>query len=239
MPRLDQACQSYFPTRTKAQDAIKAGRVMVNGKVVTKPAYVVDEADQIDIEKKEVEYVSRAFEKLDAALHAFDIDLTGQTVLDIGASTGGFTQAALLAGARKVYALDVGHLQLDPSLDADERVVKMEGRNAKDIEADWFDDPIDFLCMDVSFISAKTVLAHVLPVLNVRHLVVLVKPQFECGPQALNKKGVLKNPKLRQRILEDMESFLRQYYKKVEQIDSPIKGRSGNLEALLYAKEKR
>lgn len=239
MPRLDQACQSYFPTRTKAQDAIKAGRVMVNGKVVTKPAYVVDEADQIDIEKKEVEYVSRAFEKLDAALHAFDIDLTGQTVLDIGASTGGFTQAALLAGAHKVYALDVGHLQLDPGLDADERVVKMEGRNAKAIEADWFDDPIDFLCMDVSFISAKTVLAHVLPVLNVRHLVVLVKPQFECGPQALNKKGVLKNPKLRQRILEDMESFLRQYYKKVEQIDSPIKGRSGNLEALLYAKEKR
>ncbi len=239
MKRLDQHCQDYFGTRTKAQDAIKNGRVSVNGKTITKCSYPVGEADTVDIQKKEVEFVSRAYEKLEAALRTFSIDLTGKVVLDIGASTGGFTQACLIAGAKKVYALDVGHLQLDPGLQADRRVVKMEGRNAKDIKEEWFDEPIDFVCMDVSFISAKTILVHMLDELDISELVVLVKPQFECGPQALNKKGVLKNPKLRTKILEDMKQFMLQYYRHVRLIDSPIEGRSGNLEALLWGKEKR
>lgn len=237
--RLDQSCIEYFSTRAKAQDAIKAGRVKVNKKTITKCSYLVNEEDEIEIEKKEVEFVSRAYEKLDTALKTFLIDLKDKVVLDIGASTGGFTQACLQAKARKVYALDVGHLQLDPILDQDQRVVKMEGCNAREIEADWFDEPIDFICMDVSFISAKTILDHVFSVLDVEKLVVLVKPQFECGPQALNKKGVLKNPNIRKKILEDMDQYFRQFYERVDWIDSPIKGRSGNLEALAYLHRKR
>ena len=140
---------------------------------------------------------------------------------------------------KKVYALDVGHLQLAKELDQDCRVVKMEGHNAREIVPDWFDESIDFMCMDVSFISCKTILKHVLHVLSISHIAILVKPQFECGPAALNKHGVLKNSKLALQIVEDVKAFLFQYYKSVEAMPSILEGRSGNQEYMVYAKDLR
>lgn len=238
--RLDQVALQQYSTRTKAQDAIKNGRVFVNGKQITKNAYLVKETDTITF-TEEIQYVSRAAHKLEAVFEKFHPQIEGKVVLDIGASTGGFTQVCLLHGAKKVYALDVGHLQLAQALEEDPRVIKMEGKNAREITADAFAEAIEFLCMDVSFISAKTILDHVfaLDFPKLEEVVVLVKPQFECGPQALNKNGVLKNPKLRAKIIEDMKTYMRQFYRKVDGLDSPIPGRSGNIEALIYAREKR
>ncbi len=237
--RLDLYCADKVRSRTKAQDLIKEGLVKVNGKVIKKPSFLVLDTDLVVIESKEDDYVSRAGYKLQAVFDHFDVNIENQVVLDIGASTGGFTDVCLRHGAKKVYALDVGHLQLDPSLDKDERVIKMEGKNARDIEPDWFDDPIQFVCMDVSFISCKTILEHILQTLKFEHIAFLIKPQFECGPQFLNKKGVLKNPKLEKRIVSDIENYIRSYFEKVNVIASPIKGRSGNQEYMMYASKRR
>jgi 23S rRNA (cytidine1920-2'-O)/16S rRNA (cytidine1409-2'-O)-methyltransferase len=234
--RLDKYLLGQFETRTKAADAIKAGRVQVNGKVITKPGFSINENDQVEVEEKK-EYVSRAAYKLKAAFDAFQFSIEDKVCLDIGASTGGFSQICLEQKAKKVYALDVGHLQLAKVLEEDRRIVKMEGVNAREIKADMFAEPIDFICMDVSFISAKTILKPVLKELHPASIVFLIKPQFECGPQALNKNGVLKNEKIRTKIIEDMRAFAKQYFSQVRIIDSPLAGRSGNVEALLYAYE--
>lgn len=237
--RLDVYAASVLETRARAQDAIKAGRVRVNGKVITKPAYALKDTDVVEIETAQEDFVSRAAWKLKGALEAWNIDLQDKVVLDIGASTGGFTDVCLQKGAKKVYALDVGHLQLADRLKEDARVVEMEGRNARYMEPAWFDSAIDFACMDVSFISAKTILEHVFAVMDIDELVVLIKPQFECGPAALNDKGVLKNEKIRQKILDDMLAFGLQHYEEAAIQDSTLAGRSGNLEALLHLKKKR
>ncbi|MDO4465872.1 MAG: TlyA family RNA methyltransferase [Bacillota bacterium] len=236
--RLDVYCSDHLKTRAKAQDAIKEGRVTVNGKVITKPSFQIDESNEIQIAEKEDDFVSRAGHKLKAAIDTFQIKLAGQTVLDIGASTGGFSDVCLRQGAKKVYALDVGHLQLAKELDEDSRIVKMEGYNAKELNPDDFES-VDFICMDVSFISCKTILDRVFQVMPVSHLAILVKPQFECGPKALNKQGVLKDKKLQQKIVEDVKNFVFSKYKTVKVIPSPIVGRSGNQEFILYAKDLR
>ena len=237
--RLDKACSTMLESRAKAQDAIVEGRVSVNGKVITKSSFVVDMDDKIEILPKENDFVSRAGNKLQAAFDAFQIDITNQIVLDIGASTGGFTDVCLRHGAKKVYALDVGHLQLAEKLDKDARVVKMEGFNARELNTDWFEDPIDFICMDVSFISCKTILEQIFKVCPVNHLSVLIKPQFECGPSYLNKQGVLKDKKVQQRIVHDIQTYIMTVYKKVKIIPCPITGRSGNQEFIVYAYERR
>ena len=237
--RLDKACLSYISTRSKAQDAIVEGRVSVNGKVITKASYLINEDDSIEIQSKENDYVSRAGNKLQAAFDTFQFDISNQIVLDIGASTGGFTDVCLRHNAKKVYALDVGHLQLAKELDENEKVIKMEGMNARELEPEWFYDSIDFICMDVSFISCKTILARIFDTLTVKHLAVLIKPQFECGPALLNKQGVLKDKKVQKRIVDDVTQFVETKYKKVKVIPCPITGRSGNQEFILYACERR
>ena len=237
--RLDVACIEKLETRTKAQDAIKAGRVSVNGKVITKSSFQVNEEDAIEIASIENDFVSRGGHKLLGAIESFHIDLKDKVVLDIGASTGGFTDVCLRYGAKKVYALDVGHLQLHPSLDKNSKVVKMEGHNAREIIPEWFDEKIDFMCMDVSFISCKTILEHVFSVMNVDTIAILVKPQFECGPQYLNKHGILKNKKLSKDIIESVKSFVFQYYENVNYMESIITGRGGNQEYMLYATKLR
>lgn len=237
--RLDKACLAYIATRAKAQDAIKEGRVFVNQKQIKKPGFLVKETDEIYIEPKEENYVSRGAYKLKGALDAFQINLEDEIVLDIGASTGGFTQVSLQYGAKKVYALDVGHLQLDPILDADARVIKMEGINARTITNSMFDEPIDFICMDVSFISCKTILEVVFQEIQPKHLVCLIKPQFECGPQYLNKHGVLKNEKIRDKVVQDVYNFIFSFYKNAKIMPSTIEGRSGNQEYLCIASERR
>lgn len=237
--RLDVVCKEKLKTRAKAQDAIKEGRVSVNGKVILKNSFLVDDEDLIEIQEDENQYVSRAAHKLEVVFKEFHVDITNQIVLDIGASTGGFTDVCLRHDAKKVYALDVGHLQLDEKLDKDKRVIKMEGRNAKEIETNWFDDSIDFICMDVSFISCKTILKRIFNVLPVAHMVVLIKPQFECGPTYLNKQGVLKDKKIQKKIVDDVTNYVSTKYKKIKVIPSPITGRSGNQEYVLYAKDLR
>ena len=237
--RLDKVCAIQIGSRTKAQDHIKKGLVEVNGKVIQKSSFLVTEQDSIVIKNDGYEFVSRAAYKLLGAMDTFHIDISHQVVLDIGASTVGFTDVCLRHDAKKVYALDVGHLQLSPKLETDPRVIKMEGKNARELEVSWFDEPIDFICMDVSFISCQTILEHVFTQMIPSHLVVLVKPQFECGPQALNKHGVLKNEKLAKQIIAQKEAFLKMYYKNVDVMKSPIQGRSGNQEYVVYAQERR
>lgn len=239
MTRLDVYLAENLGSRSKSQDAIYEGRISVNGKIITKPSFKVNESDIIDIKKVEHEFVSRAGHKLQAAFDGFLINVKNQNVLDIGASTGGFTQVCLDHGARKVYALDVGHLQLEQTLDKNPQVVKMEGFNARNINADTFVEPIHFLCMDVSFISCRTILEVVLDQLQLNHMVVLIKPQFECGPKALNKHGVLKNEKIAQQIVIDIERYVMHYFRDIKTIKSPLKGRNGNQEYLLYAKNRR
>ena len=159
MTRLDVYLKDHFKTRTKAQDAIKEGRIKVNDIVIRKPGFDVSENDTVYIELISQEYVSRAAYKLfTLPLMHSQIDIKDQVVLDIGASTGGFTQVCLVLWGKKVYALDVGHLQLDADLEKDERIVKMEGYNARHIDSEDFKEDIDFICMDVSFISSKTIL---------------------------------------------------------------------------------
>lgn len=237
--RLDQILSEQAGSRTRAADAIKAGRVLVNEQTVTRPAYDVSPEDRVVLLEASHDYVSRAGGKLLAAFEAFDIDIAGQCVLDIGASTGGFTQCCLEHGAAKVYALDVGHLQLAPSLEADGRVVKMEGVNASTIEKGWFSPAVQFVCMDVSFISALSILEPLFAQFVPDQLVVLVKPQFECGRQALNKKGVIRNPKYEKEALERVVSFLNSYYNKTRWMASPVIGRKGNQEYLVYASRKK
>ena len=234
--RLDKALLKTISSRAKAQDMIKEGKISVNKKVITKASYLVSDEDDIVVTHTQDEFVSRGAFKLKGCLDKYNVDISNQVVLDIGASTGGFTDVCLRYGAKKVYALDVGHLQLAKELDQDCRVVKMEGHNAREIVPDWFDESIDFMCMDVSFISCKTILKHVLHVLSISHIAILVKPQFECGPAALNKHGVLKNSKLALQIVEDVKAFLFQYYKSVEAMPSILEGRSGNQEYMVYAK---
>lgn len=236
--RLDLACVALGKTRTKAQDLIKEGKVKVNGQIISKPSTMVLESDTIEIDDAD-SYVSRGAYKLKGCLDTLDVDLKDQICLDIGASTGGFTQVCLEKGAKKVYALDVGHLQLAPILDQDDRVIKMEGCNARYMEPSWFEDSIDFVCMDVSFISCKTVLEPVFSVIPARHCAILIKPQFECGPQYLNSKGVLKSEKIRKRIVEDITHFVLQTYKNISVLPSTVQGRNGNQEYMLYARERR
>lgn len=238
--RLDQYLAGTIGSRTRAADAIKQSRVQVNGKMITKPAFEIDAGkDQITVAPVEHDYVSRAGGKLLAAYDAFGIDTKDEVVLDIGASTGGFTQCALEHGAKKVYALDVGHLQLSDLLDKDARVVKMEGVNARTIQANWFAETVDFVCMDVSFISALSILEPLFGQFIPIHMALLCKPQFECGPKALNKKGVIKHPKYEKEALERLESFLRLYYRKVKSIPSPVIGRKGNQEYIIYAADRK
>lgn len=239
--RLDQWLQTNNEnfTRTKAQDAIKAGRVSVNNRVVTKPAFAVDTTDTIEVQEIEHDYVSRAGGKLLAAYDAFGIDTHGQVVLDIGASTGGFTQCALEHGACKVYALDVGHLQLSDKLAANPAVVKMEGVNIRDITCRMFDPLPQFVCMDVSFISAATALQALFAQFIPEHLVVLVKPQFECGKQALNKRGVIRHPKYETLAQEKIRAVLAPYYGSIRTIASPVVGRTGNQEYVVYASKRK
>jgi 23S rRNA (cytidine1920-2'-O)/16S rRNA (cytidine1409-2'-O)-methyltransferase len=236
--RLDSLLveRGFAETRSKAAAMIMAGLVLVKGAPVTKAGTAVNEDAEIVV-KETPKHVSRAGGKLEAALDAFGVDLQGKTVIDIGASTGGFVDEMLQRGAAKVYAVDVGHGQLHWKLRNDPRVVNLEGVNARTLDPALIPDPCDVATFDVSFISLKLVIPPVVKVLkDGAHLVALVKPQFEAGREHIKKGGLMKDLQIAQDIIHDMQEFLMALDFGVSgSIPSPVKGVKGNQEYLVHA----
>jgi len=237
--RLDQLLLNagLVASRSRARDAISRGTVRVNGRVVTKPSSTFPASAVIEIDDPAQAYVSRAALKLKAALDAFGLDPAGLDCLDIGASTGGFTDILLERGAAHVIAVDVGHDQLHPRLRADERITNYEGLNARVLDEEHLEDrAIGAVVSDVSFISLKLALP---PALGFAEpgafCVLLVKPQFEAGREAISKAGLLKDPDSAPAVAAELERWLTEDmgWQTLGLIPSPITGGDGNVEYLL------
>ena len=226
----------YFESRAQAQAAIKAGKVRVNGQLLPKASTPLSEQDEIEAARAHP-WVSRGGIKLAHALKTFDIDVAGMIALDVGASTGGFTDVLLTRGASKVYAVDVGHDQLHAKLKNDPRVISMEGQDARKLRTDMFDPLPRIIVCDASFISAMKVLGAALDLaLKGSQLITLVKPQFEVGPDGIGKGGLVKSRSLSDQALSDVSAWVSAKGWQAEKaVSSPIKGGSGNREFLLYA----
>ena len=214
-------------SRSEAENWIRLGRVRVGGQTAAKPGLFVDESAPIELAVSE-RYVSRAGLKLAGAARVFNLDFCGKTVLDIGSSTGGFTDFALQHGAKKIYAVDVGTDQLHPSLRGNKRIELYEKTDIRDFVPN---QPVDVVVGDVSFISLREILPHVAK--NIMQpetiLVAMVKPQFEAGKHQVNK-GVIKNDKVRRQILADFENWAKQYFVVLDKKDSDVAGAKGNVE---------
>ena len=233
--RLDLYLQNsqMAKSRTRAKEYISLGRVKVNGRVVTKPSVDVTDEDEITLEIDEDEYVGRGAHKLDGALDAFGVEVEGKRCIDIGASTGGFTEVLLRRGAESVTALDSGHGQLDPKLASDPRVRNVEGCNARYMTSSDAGCDYDIAVMDVSFISQTYIHPALFPLLaDDGVLVTLVKPQFELDSRSVGK-GVVTKPEHRYRaLLRVYESVLLWGYRVSGVIPSSIRGGDGNVEYL-------
>lgn len=214
---------------------ILAGLVEVDGRRVDKAGTPVSGEADVRVSGPEHPYVSRGGVKLAAALDAFSIDPAGKIALDVGASTGGFTDCLLQRGARRVYAVDVGHGQLDATLRSDPRVVVLEKVNARTLSAEQVPERAALAALDLSFISARLVLAAVLSRMESgAHVVVLVKPQFEAGRAEVGKGGIVRSDAVRERVVSEIEAFGRGLgMESLGAIPSPIKGARGNQEFLL------
>lgn len=218
-------------SRKKAQDMINEGIVYVDGIKLTKPSKNIDDAE-IDIRGEVMPYVSRGGLKLKGAIDSFRIDVKDKICLDVGASTGGFTDCLLQEGALKVYAVDCGHGQLDADLAKNVSVISIEGCNARDISREIIPEMIDVCVMDVSFIS-QTLIHPVLPSLLNKHaeFITLIKPQFEVGKINIGKNGIVKDEKARKSAVENViESAKACGFEFIDIITSPIKGGDGNTE---------
>lgn len=236
MQRLDVFLyeNGYFETREKAKEAILDSIISVNGKVITKPSIMVDEHCDIKIVGQTLKYVSRAGLKLEGAKEYWNIDFNNKIVLDVGASTGGFTDFALQNGAKKVFAVDVGSNQLHKKLLLDYRVINLEKTDFRNLQ---LNENIDIAVCDCSFISLKLLLPKFNELLKTNNqLVVLIKPQFECGKEiAFKYKGVIKDSKLQDSIKFDIvKEFEKSSFKNIGIINSPILGTKGNKEFLAY-----
>ena len=222
----------YYKSRETAKLAISKGLVKVNGKVITKPSFDY-ETGSIEVDEP-LKYVSRGGYKLECAIENFYLDFKNKVIVDIGSSTGGFTDCSLQYGAKYVYAIDVGTDQLDMRLLTNDKVCSLEETNFLDIEG--FDTHIDFYVTDVSFISVKKILYH-LNELDAQDIIILIKPQFEVDNSLLNKNGVLKDRSKHYDVLKDMNEYINSINYKIHKIiPSPIKGKSGNIEYLAYIK---
>jgi 23S rRNA (cytidine1920-2'-O)/16S rRNA (cytidine1409-2'-O)-methyltransferase len=237
--RLDELLvrRGLFATRSRARDAIERGTVTVGGMAATKPGLPVTDDAAIAVDDPARRYVSRAALKLIAGLDAFAVDPSGCTALDIGASTGGFTQVLLERGAARVVALDVGHGQLDPALRADPRVTVIEGLNARDLGEEYLGGrQPDLLVSDVSFISLTLALPPALRLAAPGAVgIFLVKPQFEAGREAIGKGGLLRDPDDAPRVAERLREWLDAVpgWSATGLVASPIEGGDGNREFLL------
>lgn len=221
-------------TRSQARMLIKQGDVFCNDKLVKKPGQLVSESDSIEIKSDNL-YVSRGAYKLKKALEEFKLDLTGKVVMDCGASTGGFTQVSLENGASKIYALDVGHNQLANILKDDKRVINQEGINLK-YEFN-LPEKCDVFVMDISFISIMLVIQNIVKNLKDQgEGILLIKPQFEVGREKIQKNGLVKIEDSKKCSIE-VSDWLKQHFSYVSSvIESPVKGKTGNTEYLVYLK---
>lgn len=234
--RLDLALveRGLVETRSRAQALIMARRVLVNDQYVDKPGTAVHADDTLRVEEREHPWVGRGGMKLAHALAHFQIDVAGKACADIGASTGGFTHVLLHNGARKVYAIDVGYGQLDATLRNDPRVESREKVNARFLTAADFAEPIEFACVDVSFISLKIILPAVATFLH-GPLVALIKPQFEVGKGEVGKGGIVRDEEKRQAAVDGVVAFARDAGFEVRGLtESPVTGAEGNVEYLLH-----
>lgn len=235
--RLDIALvdMGLSSSRERAKELIKSGQVMLNGCVCDKPSKKVSEYDKLEIIGETFKYVSRGGLKLEQALEMFELNIKALICLDIGASTGGFTDCMLQHGAKRVYAVDVGHSQLDDSLKNNPQVVSMEKTDIRTLIKQSFNESIRFIATDVSFISLKLVLPKIYEILDDEYqAVVLIKPQFEAGKSNLNKHGIVNEPKLHIKVLQEIYNCSQSLGFSVKGLcHSPIKGGKGNIEYLM------
>jgi len=224
-------------SRSQAESFIKLGQVTVDGKVITKPGYFVDNEAEIKLSNDE-QYVSRAGLKLASVADHFGLDFTGKMVLDVGSSTGGFTDYALRHGAAKVIAVDVGTNQLHPSLQGHPKIELHEQTDIRDYaqSVKGLSLHIDIVVIDVSFISLREILPHVAKIVGKNtQIMAMLKPQFEAG-NAAKHKGVIKNDRMRREILRDFESWAKQYFVIEQKADSQVPGAKGNIERFYLLK---
>lgn len=230
--------KGHYPSREKAKAAIMAGIVFVDGQRIDKAGTTVDTEAPIEIKGEDCPYVSRGGLKLEKAMEEFEFDVKDSVCCDMGASTGGFTDCMLKRGAGKVYAIDVGYGQLDYKLRTDDRVVNMERTNIRYMDTDLILEPVDFISIDVSFIS----LALILPVAEKiladdGKVLCLVKPQFEAGREQVGKNGIVRDPAVHLEVIKKVCGYARDCGLSPAGLTfSPVKGAKGNIEYLLYLK---
>ncbi len=236
--RLDVAVfeGGYAPSREKAKAIIMAGLVYVNNQKVDKAGFELKEDDILEVRGNSLKYVSRGGLKLEKAMESFPITLKDKVCMDVGASTGGFTDCMLQNGASKVYSIDVGYGQLAWKLRTDERVVNLERTNFRYVDSEKVKDLVDFASVDVSFISLKLILPNLNKLLaNNAAAVCLIKPQFEAGKEKVGKKGVVREASTHIEVIEKVIGFAVENGFSVLGLEfSPIKGPEGNIEYLLY-----
>ena len=227
-------------SRTEAKNFILEGAVSVNGSVIKKPAFEVDGTENIVVDRASKRFVSRGGYKLEAALDHFDISVEGLSIIDVGASSGGFTDCLLKRGAEHVIAVDSGTMQLSQVLRDDPRVTVMENYNARYMEPSHFERSVDFAVMDVSFISATLIIPAVYGVLSSGgRFVCLIKPQFEVGRSGIGKGGIVKNDSLRRGAIDKVVESARSVgFELCGVMESPILGGDGNIEFLAYFKRR-
>lgn len=228
--------KNMFDSREKARASIMAGQIFVDGQRIDKCGDKVKETSNIEFKGQTMPYVSRGGYKLEKSIKSFNISLNGKVCLDIGASTGGFTDCMLQNGASQVFAIDVGYGQLAWKLRTDPRVVCMERTNARYLTFDDLGKFADFASIDVSFISLKKIILPIIDLLsNKGEVVALIKPQFEAGREKVGKKGVVREPSIHKEVINVILAFLIENNLKVIGLDhSPIKGPEGNIEYLVY-----
>lgn len=235
--RLDSwlTANNIVKSRNVAQTLIRENKIRVNGKICDKNSFAVGEHDIVELIGALPKYVGRGGIKLEYAIENFKIDLSGAVCIDVGASTGGFTDCMLQHGAAKVFAVDVGSNQLDEKLRNDNRVVSLENTDIRAV-SEVITEKADFISIDVSFISLKIVLPDILPLLKQgSNCVALIKPQFEVGKKYIGKNGIVKDEKQRKKIVNEIIDFAKQLGFSVELfVQSPISGGDGNIEYLVH-----
>ena len=231
--------KGFYQSREQAKRSIMAGLIKVNDEIIDKPGTQILIDAHISVKGELHPFVSRGGLKLLKALEEFNIDLTGKVVIDIGASTGGFTDCSLQTGAKEVYAVDVGYGQLAWSLRQDKRVHVLERTNFRYLKKEDLSFSLpNFAAIDVSFISLKIIFDNLKTILEPQgQVVALVKPQFEAGRELVGKKGIIKEPEIHEQVLDDIISYATETgYSFLDLTFSPIKGGEGNIEFLLYLK---